>query len=292
MLEMRSKVEENSTLSLLLKEVAVPTPADGDVLVRIDAAPINPSDLNPMLAQSDVGSAQVVSRCETNAPLSPQAFRVHTGRVGKPIRIGNEGAGVVVAAGAAPEAQALIGKTVGVIGGGMYTQFRALPAATVLPFPAGVTPRQAASWFVNPLTSLCMLETMRQEGHTAIVHTAAASQLGQMLVKICLADGVPLVNIVRSAAQVAELRDLGAIYVVDSSAASFSADLRAAVTATGATIAFDATGGGTLAPRILAAMEAGALANGAATDPYGSTTFKQVGMRAFHARGHGTQEPS
>jgi NADPH-dependent curcumin reductase CurA len=130
--------------------------------------------------------------------------------------------------------------------------------------------------FVNPLTALAMVETMKAEGHVALVHTAAASNLGQMLNRICLADGVPLVNIVRSEQQAAILRDLGARYVVDSSAEGFQAALTDAITETKATIAFDAIGGGRLANTILHAMEAAANRNATSYSRYGSSTFKQV----------------
>jgi NADPH-dependent curcumin reductase CurA len=189
---------------------------------------------------------------------------------------GNEGAGTVVAAGTSPAAQALIGKKVAILGGAMYAQYRVVSAASALPLPADASAADGASCFVNPLTALSMVECMRLENHTAIVHTAAASNLGQMLVKICLKDGVPLVNIVRSAEQAKILTDLGAKYVVDSTAPSFMADLIAAVTETGATIAFDAIGGGKLASQILSAMEVAAVSKMTAYSRYGSSVLKQV----------------
>jgi NADPH2:quinone reductase len=142
--------------------------------------------------------------------------------------------------------------------------------------PEGTTPAEGASCFVNPLTSLGMVETMRREGHTALVHTAAASNLGQMLNKICLKDGVDLVNIVRKPEQETLLRELGAKYVCNSSSASFMDDLTQALTTTGATIAFDAIGGGKLAGQILTCMEAAAVRKMTEYSRYGSTTFKQV----------------
>jgi NADPH2:quinone reductase len=182
----------------------------------------------------------------------------------------------VVKAGASPAAQALVGKTVAVFGGSMYSQYRLARAADCLVLPPGTTPAEGASCFVNPLTALGMVGTMRREGHTALVHTAAASNLGQMLNKICLKDGVDLVNIVRSAEQADILTRIGAKHVVDSSRPSFMADLIAALTATGATLAFDAIGGGKLANTILTGMEAAANANAKTYSRYGSTVHKQV----------------
>ena len=191
-------------------------------------------------------------------------------------RCSNEGAGIVVAAGADESAQALIGKTVGMIGGAMYSQYRCVPAKQALVLPDGTAPAEGASCFVNPLTSLGMVETMRLEGHNALVHTAAASNLGQMLQKVCLEDDVPLVNIVRKAEQVELLRGMGASHVCNSSEPTFMKDLTDALIATGATLAFDAIGGGTLAGQILTCMEAAASATGAGYSPYGSATHKQV----------------
>ena len=197
-------------------------------------------------------------------------------RVGESMPVGNEGAGLVVAAGSSPAAQALLGRTVAAIGGAMYTQYRIMPAAQCLPLPAGTTAAEGASCFVNPLTSLGMVETMKREGHTALVHTAAASNLGQMLNRICQKDGIGLVNIVRKPEQATLLRELGAQYVCDSSASSFLSDLTEALAATGATIAFDATGGGTLAGQILQCMESAINRNAKEYSRYGSTVYKQV----------------
>jgi NADPH:quinone reductase-like Zn-dependent oxidoreductase len=162
------------------------------------------------------------------------------------------------------------------LGGASYSQFRTVRAADCLVMPAGVTPAQGASPFVNPLTTLGMIGTMRMEGHTALAHTAAASNLGQMLVKLCKAEGIKLVNIVRSAEQEALLRGLGAEYVCDSSKPTFVNDLTEALAATGATLAFDAIGGGRLAGQILTGMEVAASRSGGGFSRYGSTTYKQV----------------
>ncbi len=210
------------------------------------------------------------------AKIAPEVLRAMTARLGQSLPVGNEGAGVVVAAGSAPGAQALLGKTVSVIGGAMYSQYRTLHVGGCLLLPEGTTPVDGASWFVNPLTALGMVETMRSEGHTALVHTAAASNLGQMLQKVCLEDGIELVNIVRKPEQVELLRSIGAKYVLDSSKPSFMEELVEALAATSATIAFDAIGGGKLAGQILTAMEIAASRKAGAYSRYGSTVHKQL----------------
>jgi NADPH2:quinone reductase len=278
-LQLRSMIKQDGTLELSLETVPTPQPKADEVLVRIEASPINPSDLGLLFGAADpstMRSSGSADRPIVTASVPKKSMRAMAARVDKSLPAGNEGAGVVVAAGADESAQALIGKVVGVIGGAMYSQYRCVPANQVLPFPDGTTPAQGASWFVNPLTSLGMVETMRIEGHKALVHTAAASNLGQMLQKVCLADDVPLVNIVRKAEQVELLRGMGASHVCNSSEPTFMKDLTDALIATGATLAFDAIGGGTLAGQILTCMEAAASATGAAYSPYGSTTHKQV----------------
>lgn len=211
-----------------------------------------------------------------SAQIPERAMPAMAGRMNQALPVGNEGAGRVVAAGNSEAAQALMGKTVAVLAGGMYAQYRIVKAGDCLLLPDGITPAQGASCFVNPLTALGFVETMKREGHTAMVHTAAASNLGQMLNKICLADGIDLVNIVRQPAQAELLRGRGARYVCDSSAASFMEDLTAAMIATGATIAFDATGGGTLTNHILRAMEAALSQDASTYSRYGSSVKKQV----------------
>jgi len=270
-----STVRQDKTLLLALEESPLPQIEDGQLLVKIEATPINPSDLAGLLARADVSDASLTSSSgqpAVQAPISEGAFGGLSGRVDQSLTFGNEAAGVVVG----PADSPLIGRAVAVVGGQMYTQYRVMSADKVLPLPEGVEPRQAASWFVNPLTALGMVETMRLDQHTAIVHTAAASQLGQMLVKLCIQQSIPLVNIVRRDEQVELLKGLGAKYVLKSSSDSFDQDLAAAIAETNATIAFDATGGGTLAPQILAAMEAGAKAAGAEANWYGTDTYKQV----------------
>src|ERR1700722_18292247 len=279
-LQLRSLVKASGELELSLAQVPIPKPGPDEILVRVEATPINPSDLGLLLGPADLSTVKVTgagAEAVVTAQIPPQIMRAMAGRVDQSLPVGNEGGGVVVEAGSSPEAQALVGKTVGILGGAMYAQYRAVKAADALVVHADATPRDAASCFVNPLTALAMVETMRMEGHTALVHTAAASNLGQMLNKICLKDGVDLVNIVRSVEQSALLKSLGAKYVVDSSTPTFMEDLIAALVATGATIAFDAIGGGKLAGQILTGMEVAANQRaGGAYSRYGSTTYKQV----------------
>jgi NADPH2:quinone reductase len=210
------------------------------------------------------------------APVPEKLLKGMTGRLDDSMPVGNEGAGVVIKAGSSPAAQALLGKTVAMLGGSMYSQYRTLKVVQCMVLPEGTKPSEGASCFVNPLTALSMVETMRREGHKALVHTAAASNLGQMLNRICIKDNVNLVNIVRKQDQEDLLRKIGAKYVCNSSSPTFMDDLTKALTATGATIAFDATGGGKLASQIFSCMEAAAVAQMKEYSRYGSTTFKQV----------------
>jgi NADPH2:quinone reductase len=278
-LQLRSKVKDDNTLELSLEEVAIPEPGPGEVLVRIEATPINPSDIALLVGPADLSTARVggtPDRPVLTADIPPNLVKMVAGRIGQSLPVGNEGAGVVVAAGDSDAAQALLGKMVGVAGGEMFAQYRCVDAAQCLPLREGTTAAQGASCFVNPMTALGMVETMRMEGHTALVHTAAASNLGQMLNRICIADGIDLVNIVRKPEQEAILRDLGAKFILNSSADNFMDDLTEALAATGATLAFDAIGGGKLAGQILTCMEAVAARSLSAYNRYGSDVFKQV----------------
>jgi NADPH:quinone reductase-like Zn-dependent oxidoreductase len=280
MKQLRSLVTSDGTLRVSVEEVQRPALGDNDILVQVMATPINPSDLGLLLAGADLSTFRSVGtpdRPAVEAQISPGSLAGLQARFGDSLPVGNESAGVVVDAGSSPEAQSLMGKTVAVLGGAMYAEYRAVDMEGALVLPDGTDPRAGASMFVNPLTALGMTETMRLEGHTALVHTAAASNLGQMLNKICISDGIDLVNIVRKDSQEALLRSIGAVHVVNSSKDSFEDDLTAALTATKATIAFDATGGGQLAGQILAAMERAASSYEAgAYSRYGSTTHKQV----------------
>jgi NADPH2:quinone reductase len=278
-LQLRSLVKPDGELEISLLSVATPNPAPDEVVVAIEATPINPSDIGLLFGAADIGTAKV-----SGTPASPvvtaripaRLMKGMAGRLGQSLPVGNEGAGVVVAAGTSDASQALLGKTVAVLGGAMYAQYRCIKADQCLLLPDGTTPAAGASCFVNPLTSLGMVETMRREGHKALVHTAAASNLGQMLNRICIKDQIDLVNIVRKPEQAAILRSIGAKHVCDTSVATFMDDLTQALGDTGATIAFDATGGGKLSGQILSCMEAALNRSAKEYSRYGSTTHKQV----------------
>src|SRR5712671_3561516 len=278
-LQLRSTVKKDGTLELSLVGVATPEPKPEEVIVRIDASPINPSDQGLLFGGADMSTAKSSGTADNpvvTASISPAVMKAMAGRLDQSLPVGNEGAGVVVRAGASPAAQALMGKTVAILGGAMYTQYRCIKAVQCLVLPPGTTPAEGASCFVNPLTALGMVATMRAEGHTALVHTAAASNLGQMLNKICLKDSVGLVNIVRSQEQADILRKIGAKYVVDSTSPTFTDDLTKALVETGATLAFDAIGGGKLASQILTCMEIAANKTAKVYSRYGSSVHKQV----------------
>jgi NADPH:quinone reductase-like Zn-dependent oxidoreductase len=278
-LQLRSRVRTGGQLELSLVEAPVPACRPDDVLIRVEAAPINPSDLGLLLGPADIGTARASGspgRPILTADIPERLMRGMAARLDQSLPTGNEGAGLVVAAGDSPEAQALLGRTVAVLGRAMYAQYFRARATDCLVLPPGVSAADGASAFVNPLTALGMVETMRMEGHTALVHTAAASNLGQMLNRICQAEGVALVNIVRRPEQAEILRDLGAVHIVDSSASDFMDRLIAALNETGATLAFDAIGGGKLTSQILTGMEAAATRSATAYNRYGSSTHKQV----------------
>lgn len=278
-LQLRSQVSEDNTLKLSLEEVTFPEPGPGEVLVRIEATPINPSDIALLVGPADLTTARgggTPERPVLTADIPENLMRMVAGRIGQSLPVGNEGAGLVVAAGDSDAAQALLGRTVGVAGGEMFAQYRCVDATQCLPLREGTTATEGASCFVNPMTALGMVETMRMEGHSALVHTAAASNLGQMLNRICMADGIDLVNIVRKPEQESILRDLGAKFIVNSSGDNFMGELTEALAATDATLAFDAIGGGKLAGQILTCMEAVAARSLSAYNRYGSDVFKQV----------------
>lgn len=278
-LQLRSVVKSGGELELSLLQVPIAEPAPDEVLVRIEATPLNPSDLGLLLGGADLSTLKVAGTREnpvTTAAIPERMMRAMAARVDQSMPVGNEGAGVVVKAGSSDAAQALMGKTIAVLGGEMYAQYRIVKAKQCLPLPDGTKPAEGASCFVNPLTALSMVECMRHEGHTALVHTAAASNLGRMLNRICSNDGVDLVNIVRKPEQEETLRALGAKHVCNSSAPAFMQDLIKALGATGATIAFDAIGGGKLVSQILTCMEAAAVAKMTQYSRYGSSTHKQV----------------
>ncbi|KRQ03470.1 zinc-binding dehydrogenase [Bradyrhizobium manausense] len=278
-LQLRSLIKSSGELEISLLEVPTPEPADDEVVVRIEAAPINPSDLGLLVGAADMSTAKASGTKEApvvTAKVPDGAMRAMGARIDQSLPVGNEGAGVVIKTGSSEAAKALMGKTVAMIGGAMYAQYRTLKARDCQVLPEGTSAAEGASWFVNPLTALGMTETMRREGHKALVHTAAASNLGQMLNKICIKDGIPLVNIVRSKEQAEILHKFGAKYVVDSSVPSFLDDLTNALVETGATIAFDAIGGGRLAGDILNCMEIAINKTAKEYSRYGSSVHKQV----------------
>lgn len=276
-LELRSKATSGGELELSLVEAPLLDLAADEVLLRVEASPINPSDIGLLLGPADITTARMSGPPErpvTTATIPIAALKGIKGRLDQALPVGNEGAGVVIKTGS--DAQHLLGKTVATWGGGMYAQFRVAKASACLVLPEGASAAAGASCFVNPLTALGFIETMRREGHTALVHTAAASNLGQMLNKICLKDGIGLVNIVRSSDQGVMLRNIGAVHVCDSTASTFTDDLTKAIQETGATLAFDAIGGGPLANQILTCMEIAASRKLTTYSRYGSFVHKQV----------------
>jgi NADPH2:quinone reductase len=278
-LQLRSTVKKDGVLELTLVNTPTPEPKPDEVVVRVDASPINPSDLGLLFGAADMTTAKLSgtpANPTVTATIAPNVLRMMAGRLDQSLPVGNEGAGVVVAAGSAEAAQKLIGKTVAILGGAMYSQYRVIKATQCLLLPPGTTARDGASCFVNPLTAIGMVETMKLEGHKALVHTAAASNLGQMLSTLCNKDSIGLVNIVRKPEHVKLLKSIGAVHVCDSSAPTFMDDLTNALVTTGATLAFDATGGGKLAGQILTCMEIAANKTAKEYSRYGSTTHKQV----------------
>jgi NADPH:quinone reductase-like Zn-dependent oxidoreductase len=278
-LQLRSLIKKSGELEISLVNLPTPEPSADEVVVRVEASPINPSDLGLLVGAADMATARTSGTKDApivTASVPEAAMRSMAGRLDESMPVGNEGAGTVIKTGSSEAAKALMGKTVAMIGGAMYSQYRTIRAGDCLVLPEGASAAEGASCFVNPLTSLGMVETMRREGHKALVHTAAASNLGQMLNKICLKDGVALVNIVRSREQAEILRKIGAKYVVDSTSPTFMDDLTSALVETGATLAFDAIGGGKLAGQILTCMEVAINKTAKAYSRYGSNVYKQV----------------
>lgn len=271
---LRSTITSAGRLLLSMPEAPVESPGEGELLVQVEAAPINPSDLLNLLGPADLSSMVATgsgSDRVLTAAVPESRLLALEGRLDKPVAIGNEGAGTVVGTG--PDLKHLLGKKVSALAGGMFCRYRTISAELCLVLPDGASAAEGAALLVNPLTALAMVETLRREGHRALVHTAAASNLGQMLTRICRVDGIDLVNIVRSQAQVDLLKAMGARYVVNSAAEDFRSDLADAIAATGATLAFDAVGGGRLAHQILRAMETVAMRGRL---PYGSGGNKQL----------------
>jgi NADPH:quinone reductase-like Zn-dependent oxidoreductase len=278
-LQLRSLIKKSGELEISLVSIPTPEPGADEVVVRVEATPINPSDLGLLAGAADMTTAQASGTREQpviTAKIPEAGMKAMAARLDQSMPVGNEGAGIVIKTGSSDAAKALMGKTVAMIGGAMYTQYRCLRVSECMPLPAGTTAAEGASWFVNPLTALGMTETMRREGHKALVHTAAASNLGQMLNKICLKDDIGLVNIVRSKEQADILHEIGAKHVVDSTSPTFMDDLTNALVEAGATIAFDAIGGGRLAGQILTGMETAINKTAKVYSRYGSSVHKQV----------------
>jgi NADPH2:quinone reductase len=278
-LQLRSLAKKSGEMELSLVTTSIPKPGADEVIVRIDAAPINPSDLGLLLANADWSQAKLSGTAQqpiVTTPVSANAVQAMAARIDIPMPVGNEGAGLVIEGGSSEAAQALVGKTVAVLGGAMYSQYRCVKVNQCLVLPAGASAADGASCFVNPLTALGMIGTMQREGHKALVHTAAASNLGQMLNRLCLADHIGLVNIVRKQEQEDILKAAGAVHVCRTDSATFLKDLTDALVATGATLGFDAIGGGPLAGQILGCMEAAVNRSATVYSRYGSTTHKQV----------------
>jgi NADPH:quinone reductase len=278
-LQLRSLIRANGELEVSLQDVQIPEPAADEVLVRIEATPINPSDLGLLFGPADMSTAKVTGTPERpvlTARVPEKLMKAMAGRAEESMPVGNEGAGVVISAGSSPAAQALLGRTVAMLGGAMYAQHRTISVEQCLALPPGTSPAEGASCFVNPLTALGMVETMKREGHKALVHTAAASNLGQMLNRVCLKDGIGLVNIVRKPEQAELLREQGAKHVCSTGSPDFLAELTDALAETSATIAFDAIGGGKLPGQILTCMEAAINRNAKEYSRYGSSVHKQV----------------
>lgn len=283
-LQLHSLIKEDNTLEISLVETELPEPGPDEVIVRIEATPLNPSDLALLFGPAELGTARISGTTErpvVTADIPQKFMKMVNARLGQSLAVGNEGAGTVIAAGSSGAAQALMGKTVSVAGGEMYAHYRCVKAIMCLELPRDTTAAEGASGFVNPMTALGMIETMRAEGHEALVHTAAASNLGQMLNRICIEEDIKLVNIVRKPGQEEILRKLGARYICNSSAESFHTDLTKALIESGATLAFDATGGGKLASSILTCMEAAAARSMTTYDRYGSDVYKQVYVYGF-----------
>jgi NADPH2:quinone reductase len=278
-LQLRSLIRRNGELELSLVALETPHPEADEVIVRVEATPINPSDLGLLFGAADMTTAAASGTAAApivTARVPENRMNSMAGRLDQSLPVGNEGAGVVIAAGTSGAAQALLGRTVALFGGAMYSQYRCVKVGQCLVLPEGAAPADGASCFINPLTALGMVETMRREGHAALVHTAAASNLGQMLNRICIAENIGLVNVVRTPQQQDLLRGMGAGHVCNIGSPTFVQDLTDAVIATGATLAFDAIGGGPLAGQMLTSMEAALTRSASEYSRYGSSTHKQV----------------
>jgi NADPH:quinone reductase-like Zn-dependent oxidoreductase len=260
------------TVEVVDTEFADPT--GNQVLVQMEAAPINPSDLAILTSAADLENAEY-SDGKFIADMPEPFYSAQKGRHGLRMPAGNEGAGTVVAAGEGEMAQALMGQRVACVPGNAYSQYCIADAAMCLPL-GDISSEEGASAFVNPMTALGFVETARMEEQGAIIHTAAASNLGQMLIKICQEDDIPLVNIVRKAEHVDMLSGLGATHIVNSSDDDFSKQLRQAIETTDAYLGFDPIGGGQAVDNCFKAMEQVAVKKMSEFSRYGSDQQKKM----------------
>ncbi|MCH1568874.1 MAG: zinc-binding dehydrogenase [Alphaproteobacteria bacterium] len=273
-------------LVLSIIENDMPTPNDDEVVVEMEAAPINPSDMFPLLGFADYSKGKLVTEGNEQkmiAPVPEQFVDAMRARLDQTLPVGNEGAGRVIAAGA--NAKHLEGKLVSLVTGQCYQQFVKAPAFMCLPHKDDTTANEAASSYVNPLTALGFIETLKAEGHKAMVHTAAASNLGQMVLKLCQQEGIDIICVIRSDEQAKILKDLGAKYIVDSTADDFNAQLVDAMADTEATLGFDAIGAGDMADTLLSSMERALSRNASGLNTYGSDQHKQVYIYGRLAQG-------
>ncbi len=277
-------------LTVEVADSEFPDPTGNQVLVKMEAAPINPSDLALLLGQADLESGEY-SPGKLVATMPEPFHSASKGRHGQRLPVGNEGAGTVVATGTTDMAKALMGQRVACVPGHAYSQYATADAAMCLPL-GDLSSEVGASAFVNPMTALGFVENARMDGQKAIVHAAAASNLGQMLVKICQEDGMGLVNIVRKAEQETILRDLGAEWVVNSSAPDFLPKLMAAIDATDAYYGFDPIGGGTTVDACFKAMERVAVGKMKDYNRYGSNQQKRMFIYGRLDTGPTTLTPS
>ncbi|KAA1192579.1 NADH oxidase [Pseudohalioglobus sediminis] len=261
-------------LTVEVTETEFADPSGNQVLVRMEAAPINPSDLALLTSAADLENAEY-SPGKFVASMPEPFNSAQKGRHGLRLPVGNEGAGTVVAAGDSESAQALVGQRVACVPGNAYSQYCIADAAMCLPL-GDISSQDGASAFVNPMTALGFVETARKEGQGAIIHTVGASNLGQMLIKICQEDDIPLVNIVRKQEHVDLLSGLDAKHIVNSAEDDFFDQLCGQIDATGAYFGFDPIGGGKLADTCFRAMEQVAVKKMSEYSRYGSDQPKKM----------------
>lgn len=267
-------LESDGTLTIELAESQFPEPKGNQVLVKMEAAPINPSDLALLTGPADLENAEY-SPGKIVAKM-PEPFNSGAkGRHGQRLPVGNEGAGEVIATGDGDMAKALLGKRVACVPGTAFSEYAIADATMCLPL-GDISARDGASAFVNPMTALGFVETAKMEGAKSILHTAAASNLGQMLVRICQEDDMPLVNIVRREEQVRLLQDMGAEHIVNSGADDFMRQLRESIDETDAFFGFDPIGGGQMVDHCFKAMEQVAVSKMTEFSRYGSNQAKKM----------------